>query len=106
MTTQRRLNSTYADKIGRDGAPKLIHDTFAPATGMRNRTAEQSLVRGFSNPLAKPPSTVDDRPLQKTYEGKNVPVHPSMAHRDTGSADLGSKVLHEAARLGGPPEKA
>jgi hypothetical protein len=96
--TQRRLNSTYNDKIGRDGrVPKNISTENVPIKpGMRSRIAPHSAISG---------SPFDDEPLQKTYEGKSVPINPgtpSRAQRGQHIVGEASAILHEASRLGKP----
>jgi hypothetical protein len=102
MTTQRPLNSTYAPKIGRDGAPKNIAESIPVSNGMRNRTAEHSLIPGFSNPL-------DDESLQKKFlDGKAPAPHPGMVSKTQSERgtykgpDHGSDILTNAANLGRP----
>jgi hypothetical protein len=105
MTTQRKLNSAPAlrdpPNIARDGGPKLTQTEFAPAHGMRSRTAEHNLMPGFSNPL-------DDQkelPLKEGHKGKPAPIHPgtpSRANRGVHVEGRAQAVLNEAANLGRP----
>jgi hypothetical protein len=98
---QQPLNSSF-DKpnLARDGTPKRAQETFAPAHGMRNRTAPHSTISG---------SPFDDEPLQKDYEGKDVTINPgtpSHSKRGTHIDGLGAAVLNRATALGKLPQKA
>jgi hypothetical protein len=98
---QRPLNTTYAHKIGRNGAPKNIVD--APiAHGMKRQTKG---TFGFHHGVA-----VQDEPMTtKTFDAsKPISVHPGMTdkqaarHAATPSAN---DVLSSAARLGVPDDE-
>jgi hypothetical protein len=73
--TQRRMNSTYSDKIGRDGrVPKNIATDISIKPGMVRQTSGD--LHPF--PLGQ---ALNDEPLQKTYEGKEVPINPGTQPR-------------------------
>jgi hypothetical protein len=99
MYNQRPLNSS-SPLHPRNGAPKNpATDNVPVAHGMRSRTAPHSAVSG---------SPFDDEPLQKTYEGVQVPInpgtHPSLTKSNQrGIPGDGNAILHEAARLGRCP---
>ena len=101
--TQRPLNTTYTDKIGRDGrVPKNIVD--APiAHGMKRQTKGEF---GFHHGV-----TLEDNPiLKKTFDAsKPIAVHPGMTDRQAArhaAMPSANSVLSDAARLGKPAEKA
>src|ERR1700737_2891693 len=97
MTTQRRLNSTYTDKIGPDGAPKKTQTGFAPAApGMKRATLGDLAAYHHGVSVNDEPNTA------KTYTG-SIPVHPGMKQSSEGGShdpSLSNKVLQEAANLG------
>jgi hypothetical protein len=80
-----------------DGKPKNLK---GPATviGQKHQTADShAYLHG---------SPVNDEPLQKNWEGKQVPVHPAMQFRDKRSTEAdGFAMLREAGRLGMPPKE-
>lgn len=85
----------------RAGAPKNIGTDHALAPGMRARDATGHALAfdGAKRPL-------DDEPLQKTYEGKEVQPHPwqtpskTQAERGQHVPGQASAELNEAANLG------
>jgi hypothetical protein len=99
---QRPLNTTYTDRIGRDGAPKNIVD--APiAHGMKRQTRGEF---GFHHGV-----TVQDEPMTtKTFDAsKPIAAHPGMTDRQVArhaAMPSANDVLSNAARLGKPAEKA
>src|SRR5205085_2328094 len=84
--------------LARDGAAKHPHVPEITHS-MRNRTSEQSLVKGFGHPL-------DDEPLEKHFlNGRSAPIHDGMVSKtrsqrgtDKGN-DHASVILREAGRL-------
>ena len=99
--SQRPLNSS-AFNIARDGAAKRTQETIAPAHGMRSRSAP-----GASSALGTPEHAgvqpLDDEKLQKSWEGKEIPVHSGTPSRDKRGVNVpgqASAVLTEAANLG------
>ncbi len=108
MTAQRPLNSAPAlrDKpnIARDGAPKITQTDIPAAHGMKNRTAEHSLMPGFSNPL----DDEKEPKLKAGHKGEEIPPHlsgfttKSPEHRGTYKPGEASRVLHDAKNLGKP----
>jgi hypothetical protein len=98
MNNQRPLNSA-SPLHPRNGAPKRLTDT-ATTPGMTRQTSSD--LHPFAHGQA-----VNDEPLQKTYEGKEVPIHTAMTSRaDRGQHIPGeaNRVLSEASRLGRPKE--
>jgi hypothetical protein len=92
--------------VARDGAPKNIAETIPTAHGMKNRTAEHSLMPGFSNPLDD--EKMAKLPPKEGHKGTQAPPHPSSfatmtpEHRGTHKPGEGSRVLNDAANLGKP----
>jgi hypothetical protein len=88
-----RNGQIIKSNVARDGTAKKL-TTPAPTHGMRNRTAEHTLKPSFSNPL-------DDETLQKTYEGKQAPLHPSAKSDPQRAREHdGFEMLQSAARFG------
>lgn len=100
MFKNTKLNSSApALNAARDGKSKNIPESTPTTRGMRNRTAEHSLMPGFSNPLddSKEPA------LKEGHQGRPVPIHPSTPSRAQRGAHVegqAQEVLQSAARLG------
>lgn len=92
-----RKGRSAPDGFGRlDGAPKRLADPHALTYGADKRVTKPSHQWAHGAPL-------DDEPMQKTYEGRQVPVHPSMKSRgQRGQEADGFAMLDEAGRLGRP----
>lgn len=101
--SQRDAMRRLMDKpnLARDGAPKRTVESIPVKVGMKNRTAETSLLPGHSNPL-------DDAHDFTTLPKKigQLPPHPAMPSRaDRGQhiEGFGDAILDEASRLGRKP---
>jgi hypothetical protein len=86
------------NNFARNGSSKKL-TVPALATGMKRVTApSHEFLHG---------APVNDESLQKTYEGRQVAVHPAMTSKQVANSDLdhGSALLEEAGRLGAPNGK-
>jgi hypothetical protein len=87
---QRPLNTSLHPRDGR------TQTEFAPVINHRSRTAHgPGVITGNAH---------EDEPLEKTYSGKSVPVHPGMTDKQRAAvhpvANDPKMVLAEASNLG------
>jgi hypothetical protein len=95
MQIQRKLNSSTPEGIARDGAAKKL-TTPQPVVGQKRATTDD--LHPYLHGQA-----VDDSVPEKSYSGKQVPLHPatpSRKERGEHVEGIGSEVLSDAARLG------
>ncbi|SRR6266404_5227122 len=105
MTPQRPLNSSAPKpNIARDGAPKATVDAPVKAGMVRQTKGDlHPFLHGQAAPLDDEPNL----PI-KSHE-KPIGFHTGMTDKQiigTVNSATAGQVLHEAARLGRPPEKA
>jgi hypothetical protein len=107
MLQPRKLNTAYADQIGRDGrVPKRIVD--APIKpGMTRQTSGDlhPYLHGHALDDSAPSKQWQDKGSEPITHGMGGSKTQSERGTDKGRAH-GSTILQEASRLGRAPEKA